>query len=1083
VSEPSSQAFFADAAPHSKELLTSGQPVRLPLFVKDRSAGTHTGSRFVQLEIGSQYQTLLSCPMTTTLISMECSNLRRESAKADVACCQPWLEFCLIFQAARGVEKMVASSPSYPSHSAHSLAPTIAARAWQPAICARASTLLLQAMPFASSCGAMSSSSSPEVQGLLLLREVRAPSRTGAGTLRDAFRCIARESSSSAVQHRAAALTVYVSAKRGADDESHASRASLVLAPSSSSPCVMSAEKQYRESVAAAAVATTIDSAIMMRVAFTIMIPLSVIAPPEHRPMMLHSSGTACVVPVIAGGDASIAHGARVAVPAVGTAVCGMHTGGGSGVAALITTVVAVSAAAITEVQACDGASLHHAVVAQSCFVSQQVALSAPCMRSAMLLEGFGVAMMVGATVAGSSSGMLSAVLDAAETRMLMTAHSRSYNASVAAATAAAFSRVFRFSDTYGRFAYGECAHITGGMGMIGSLSATWIAQQSCAKVVALGRSGRGGATATSTTTMLASCAMIVARCDVPVSEELSFSTSAATNILPRALVHSGGCISDALAVNQTAHRVSAALAPKVPPLLHMRYGVPHHGMVRAVVFSSIAVLLANPGQSNYVAANSGLNAWVGACAQSAAVQASAIQWGGWAEGGMAGGDNKAVIERAEMSGLGVIRIEEGIRALQSVCGRGYGIFGAAATPVTCSPMVWPRFTSTFFTSMSSSAATVVAGTTSAQGTAVAPASAGTVQAQLSAGPREITTQGAILAWIQSVLEDLGCNDFDPEVAFTSMGMDSLANFEFQDKLRAAFSGTPDFITIKFPTPLALGKLLLSMNGVTEGDCSGGVADDEPSQQDAQDDVVVSEVLDRFELVHVKRGYTSLTVAFGGKGGAIAGMAMTRDGEFFSMLAPTKTDILLAKDLDCTNYVREHATLSPHIIAKFAPYKEVKLIGNSMGGFAALLYSSCATHCYAISPAPVYPPALFMPKGTLLDWVLTRLKLHQKLRQAYNDLEKKFMGISAVIPPWVALRIQLAAQNPRTRIDIGVKDPRCMEMYFRNLEPLCKANVRARENVVLLEGMNHTTTVTRRAQNGELREAILHALELDPIDS
>lgn len=55
----------------------------------------------------------------------------------------------------------------------------------------------------------------------------------------------------------------------------------------------------------------------------------------------------------------------------------------------------------------------------------------------------------------------------------------------------------------------------------------------------------------------------------------------------------------------------------------------------QVVLFSSVASLLGAAGQANYVAANAALDSWA-AAATSAGQACTSIQWGAWAQAGMA---------------------------------------------------------------------------------------------------------------------------------------------------------------------------------------------------------------------------------------------------------------------------------------------------------------------------------------------------------------------------------------------------------------------------------------------------------------
>ena len=100
------------------------------------------------------------------------------------------------------------------------------------------------------------------------------------------------------------------------------------------------------------------------------------------------------------------------------------------------------------------------------------------------------------------------------------------------------------------------------------------------------------------------------------------------------------------------------------------------------VLFSSVAALLGGAGQANYAAANAWLDGLVrlrheqGLCG-------SSVQWGAWAGVGMA--VDSGVVEQLEAQGMGAVREEQGLCALE------LAMSGAGASGVVgMVPLVWP---------------------------------------------------------------------------------------------------------------------------------------------------------------------------------------------------------------------------------------------------------------------------------------------------------------------------------------------------------------------------------------------------------
>jgi len=110
-----------------------------------------------------------------------------------------------------------------------------------------------------------------------------------------------------------------------------------------------------------------------------------------------------------------------------------------------------------------------------------------------------------------------------------------------------------------------------------------------------------------------------------------------------------------------------------------------------AVLFSSVAALLGSPGQANYSAANSWLDA-AAAGQQAAGGPALSVQFGAWKGAGMAA----ASAAKSESIGLGALTPATGLQGLHGLLLAGSGHPAAAAPllpPVAAmAPVDWPAF-------------------------------------------------------------------------------------------------------------------------------------------------------------------------------------------------------------------------------------------------------------------------------------------------------------------------------------------------------------------------------------------------------
>ena len=140
----------------------------------------------------------------------------------------------------------------------------------------------------------------------------------------------------------------------------------------------------------------------------------------------------------------------------------------------------------------------------------------------------------------------------------------------------------------------------------IGTLLGAWLIQQPGAQPVLLGRSGYFGATVPEL--LLSEEPLTATRCDAAVAEEVAAALGGGGQLA--AVMHAGGVLQDGILLKQSAASVRAVLAPMLRFMQHAASAA-RLQPVRAVnLFSSVSAFLGSPGQANYAAANSALNAW-----------------------------------------------------------------------------------------------------------------------------------------------------------------------------------------------------------------------------------------------------------------------------------------------------------------------------------------------------------------------------------------------------------------------------------------------------------------------------------------
>jgi acyl transferase domain-containing protein len=202
---------------------------------------------------------------------------------------------------------------------------------------------------------------------------------------------------------------------------------------------------------------------------------------------------------------------------------------------------------------------------------------------------------------------------------------------------------------------------ITGGFGGLGLEVAKWLVAQGAKHLALVGRRGTPESAHTALADLRrAGAEVLEVKADISQSDQVEHLFAQMEQTMPalRGIFHAAGVLQDSLLLQLTSERLRAVMAPKVRGAwnLHlMSLGKP---LDFFVLFSSVIALLGSPGQGNYAAANSFLDAlaWYRACI---GLPALSINWGPWSEVGMVA---------AKANGRGLVAL----RGLASNCPEDY---------------------------------------------------------------------------------------------------------------------------------------------------------------------------------------------------------------------------------------------------------------------------------------------------------------------------------------------------------------------------------------------------------------------------
>ncbi|MFC8076980.1 aminotransferase class I/II-fold pyridoxal phosphate-dependent enzyme [Streptomyces sp. NPDC057307] len=234
---------------------------------------------------------------------------------------------------------------------------------------------------------------------------------------------------------------------------------------------------------------------------------------------------------------------------------------------------------------------------------------------------------------------------------------------------------------------------ITGGMGGIGLRVAEFLADEGCAHLTLVGRTApKQGPARERLDRLGARCDLTVVAADVrSLREELAGAARY------DGVFHAAGVLRDGLARSLTPEQVDTVLGPKVGgvhALTDLMSGHEQPGFV--ALFSSVAAVRANLGQSAYAAANAYLEGY--AARQRAEGRAwYSLGWGLWTVG-----MGESIAPKAAAHGIPALTGDDGIDLLRMALGRppAHYVLSAATeakdvpmTAVTPESGLWPSLT------------------------------------------------------------------------------------------------------------------------------------------------------------------------------------------------------------------------------------------------------------------------------------------------------------------------------------------------------------------------------------------------------
>lgn len=341
---------------------------------------------------------------------------------------------------------------------------------------------------------------------------------------------------------------------------------------------------------------------------------------------------------------------------------------------------------------------------------------------------------------------------------------------------------------------------VTGGLGGLGRATARWLARRGAGRVVLMGRTPPADGTDLPGVPA-AGTSVTFARGDVSSAADVARVLHDIARSGPplRGVFHTAGVLDDGVLLQQRPERFARVMAPKVAGALYLHSETAGLPLDFFVLFGSAAGLLGMAGQSNYAAANAFLAA-LAEKRRAEGLPALCVDWGPWADVGMAASLDEAKRRRLRAAGLSEIPVEQGVLALE----RALSLDAARVAVITIS---WADFLRRHEGRRAPPLFDEVAPP------AAAPAPAERLAPQL-AGLAPEEQRALVRAFLErSIRAVIGLSPsraLDPDRGFFDMGMDSLMLLELKKRIEAAVEmPLPTTFAFNHPTVAALSAFVL----------------------------------------------------------------------------------------------------------------------------------------------------------------------------------------------------------------------------------------------------------------------------------
>ncbi|WP_260614053.1 type I polyketide synthase, partial [Streptomyces sp. WAC07061] len=369
---------------------------------------------------------------------------------------------------------------------------------------------------------------------------------------------------------------------------------------------------------------------------------------------------------------------------------------------------------------------------------------------------------------------------------------------------------------------------ITGGTGTLGALVAKHlVATHGVRHLLLAGRRGPdapGAAELVAEIAELGGSAEVVA-CDTADRDALAALLATIPTGRPlRGVVHTAGVVDDGVLASLDAGRLERVLRPKADAAWNLHELTRDLDLTAFVLYSSVAGVMGGPGQGNYAAANSFLDA-LAQHRRAHGLPGVSLAWGQWAESsGMTAGLDTADLARMSRSGVLPLATEQGLALFDQAARHDEALLAAVRLDTTALrgqadagrlPGVLKGL--------------VRASVRRAAGeTATAPGASALAErlSRLTGAERAEALLDLVRTQVAHVLAHPNPAAIDTERGFLDLGFDSLTAVELRNGLGAATGlRLPTTLIFDHPSPAALAGFLHTELDPGEGTREAAVLD------------------------------------------------------------------------------------------------------------------------------------------------------------------------------------------------------------------------------------------------------------------